>query len=415
MKLAAYCRVSTDHEDQLDSLENQKLFFEEYSKRHGYELTNIYADEGISGKQLKKRTQFNKMMQDARFKLFDVVIVKDVARFARNTVDLLTSIRELKTLDINTQFITNNMTSLGDSEFVLTIFGALAQEESANTSKRVKFGKKINAEKGRVPNIVYGYRKIDTYNLEIIEEEAIVVRRIFDMFLNKCGMTRIAKTLNSEKIPTKKGSLWEERNIRRLISNPIYKGLMVNHKTEVKDFLTGKISDVPEDEQFKHERPEYAIISAKIFDAAQAEKERRKTKVKYDVVNYNPHRFSSKVLFSNLLYCKECGTALCRKKQKRKHDTRFYYVCWRKDAGKYASRGDLKWKMCDNKYTIDESALLDFVFDYFNIIVADSSGIFNFAGFLYYLNLSAHLFFCNSNIKRNNIIQPFLGFLVTTI
>ena len=157
MNIAAYCRVSTDKEDQLNSLEAQKEFFSEYTKRTGDNLVRLYADEGISGTKIKNRKEFLRMMADAEHGLFDMVVVKDISRFARNTVDLLQNVRKLKALGIETQFLTANMTSMGNSEFVLTIFGALAQEESANTSKRVKFGKKMNAEKGRVPNIVYGY------------------------------------------------------------------------------------------------------------------------------------------------------------------------------------------------------------------------------------------------------------------
>jgi DNA invertase Pin-like site-specific DNA recombinase len=159
MNIAAYCRVSTDKEDQLNSLEAQKEFFSEYTKRTGDNLIRLYADEGISGVKIKNRKEFLRMLSDAEHGLFDMVVVKDISRFARNTVDLLQSVRKLKALGIETQFLTANMTSMGNSEFVLTIFGALAQEESANTSKRVKFGKKLNAEKGRVPNIVYGYDK----------------------------------------------------------------------------------------------------------------------------------------------------------------------------------------------------------------------------------------------------------------
>lgn len=151
MNIAAYCRVSTDKADQLNSLEAQKEFFSEYTKRTGDTLVRLYADEGISGTKIKNRKEFLRMMTDAEHGLFDMVVVKDISRFARNTVDLLQNVRKLKSLGIETQFLTANMTSMGNSEFVLTIFGALAQEESANTSKRVKFGKKMNAEKGRFP------------------------------------------------------------------------------------------------------------------------------------------------------------------------------------------------------------------------------------------------------------------------
>ena len=181
MKLAAYCRVSTDKEDQLNSLEAQKQFFTEYTQRTGDVLVRLYADEGISGTKIKNRKEFLRMMKDAEQGLFDMVVVKDISRFARNTVDLLQNIRKLKSLGIETQFLTANMTIMGNSEFVLTIFGALAQEESANTSKRVKFGKKLNAEKGRVPNIVYGYDKTigDYFHLTINETEASIIRQIY--------------------------------------------------------------------------------------------------------------------------------------------------------------------------------------------------------------------------------------------
>ena len=184
MKLAAYCRVSTDKEDQLNSLEAQKQFFTEYTQRTGDVLVRLYADEGISGTKIKNRKEFLRMMKDAEHGLFDMVVVKDISRFARNTVDLLQNIRKLKSLGIETQFLTANMTSMGNSEFVLTIFGALAQEESANTSKRVKFGKKLNAEKGRVPNLVYGYDKTigDYFHLTINETEANAIRQIYQWY-----------------------------------------------------------------------------------------------------------------------------------------------------------------------------------------------------------------------------------------
>ena len=141
MKIAAYCRVSTEKEAQIDSLEKQIEFFNEFTKKNGYELYKLYADEGISGKQIKHRKQFQQMMQDAKLKKFDKVVVKDVSRFARNTVDLLQSVRELKSYNVQVDFLNNGEVMEGGSEFILTILGAMAQQESANMSKRVKFGK----------------------------------------------------------------------------------------------------------------------------------------------------------------------------------------------------------------------------------------------------------------------------------
>ena len=138
-----------------------------------------------------------------------MVVVNDISHFARNTVDLLQSVRKLKSLGIETQFLTANMTSMGNSEFVLTIFGALAQEESANTSKRIKFGKKMNAEKGRVPNIVFGYDKTIGYyfNLSINEIEAKAICQIFQWYTGVgYGGSKIANMLNERGIKTKRGN-----------------------------------------------------------------------------------------------------------------------------------------------------------------------------------------------------------------
>ena len=148
MNIAAYCRVSTKSDEQLSSLENQKAFFEEYAKKHNLNLVKIYADRGISGKALKNREAFSLMLSESESHIFDMLVVKDISRFARNTVDFLTGIRKLRANGIDVRFLSCNMDSLGESEFVLTMFAAIAQEESYNLSKRIMFGKKVSAGKG---------------------------------------------------------------------------------------------------------------------------------------------------------------------------------------------------------------------------------------------------------------------------
>jgi DNA invertase Pin-like site-specific DNA recombinase len=266
MNIAAYCRVSTDKADQLNSLEAQKQFFSEYTQRTGDNLVRLYADEGISGTKIKNRKEFLRMMADAEHGLFDMVVVKDISRFARNTVDLLQNVRKLKALGIETQFLTANMTSMGNSEFVLTIFGALAQEESANTSKRVKFGKKMNAEKGRVPNIVYGYDKTigDYFNLAINEEEAAVIRQIYKWYIEEgYGAAKIANMLNAKGIRTKRNCQWSQNATCRILTNELYTGKIINGKQEVADFLTGQRTEKDETEWMVTERPELRIIEHK--------------------------------------------------------------------------------------------------------------------------------------------------------
>ena len=156
LRVCAYARVSTGKDAMLHSLSAQVSYYSKMIQSHnGWMYCGVYSDEAVTGTK-RERAGFQHMIEECRQGNIDLVITKSISRFARNTVDLLQNVRKLKALGIETQFLTANMTSMGNSEFVLTIFGALAQEESANTSKRVKFGKKMNAEKGRVPNIVYG-------------------------------------------------------------------------------------------------------------------------------------------------------------------------------------------------------------------------------------------------------------------
>ena len=303
MNIAAYCRVSTDKSDQLNSLETQKQFFTEYVQRTGDHLVKVYADEGISGTKIKNRKEFLQMMADAEHGLFDMVVVKDISRFARNTVDLLQNVRRLKTLGIETQFLTANMTSMGNSEFVLTIFGALAQEESANTSKRIKFGKKVNAEKGRVPNIVYGYDKTigDYFNLTINEKEANVIRQIFQWYIQDgFGCASISNKLNEQGVRTKRNCRWSQNAVSRILTNELYTGKIINGKQEVADFLTGQRKEKDETEWLVTERPELKIIDAEVFEQAQKILHSR-----HQAFNLNHERQSNKYLFSTLIKCKE--------------------------------------------------------------------------------------------------------------
>ena len=362
MRIAAYCRVSTDKDEQLDSLIHQKEFFVEYAKRNGHELFRLYADEGITGTSLKKREEFKRLLQDAELGLFDMVVVKDISRFARNTVDALQSIRKLKAMGINTLFLTANMDSMGDSEFVLTLFSAMAQEESNNLSKRVKWGKKINAEKGRVPQRVFGYDRIDKFNLQINPEEARIVRKIFHLYNEEgLGCRTISMTLNRDYDKTKYGNGWNARGVQRVLVNPLYCGILVNHKYEIEDFLTGKQVPVPKEERFYHERPSWAIVSPEAFQKAQRIMESRR--VKYDSGEpFCQARYSSKHLFSTLIKCEHCGRSFVRKSYTYVN-TRVYWRCVTNDQ--YTAQ------RCENGVILDESALKEELCKYLWGIIGD--------------------------------------------
>lgn len=354
MNIAAYCRVSTDKSDQLNSLETQKQFFNEYVNRSGDHLVKVYADEGISGTKIRNRKEFLQMMADAEHGFFDMVVVKDISRFARNTVDLLQNVRRLKALGIETQFLTANMTSMGNSEFILTIFGALAQEESANTSKRIKFGKKVNAEKGRVPNIVYGYDKIigDYFNLKMNQKEAEVIRRIFHWYVEEgYGCASISNKLNEQGVRTKRNCQWSQNAVSRILTNELYTGKIINGKQEVEDFLTGQRKEKDETEWLVTERPELKIIDEKMFEQAQKILHSR-----HQAFNLNHERQSNKYLFSTVIKCKECGWSFRRTVRKYKN-TYVRWVC----SGHNGKGAD----SCPNTVTLDEEELIEVLQEYF--------------------------------------------------
>ena len=364
MKIAAYCRVSTEKEAQIDSLEKQIEFFNEFTKKNGYELYKLYADEGISGKQIKHRKHFQQMMIDAKAKKFDKVVVKDVSRFARNTVDLLQSVRELKSYGVQVDFLNNGEVMEGGSEFILTILGAMAQQESANMSKRVKFGKDITAQKGRVPNLVFGYDKIpdERYTLKINEEEAKIVKEIFESYVYKgIGTTKIAWDLNDRGIRTKKTkSKWVQTSIVRMLKNPIYTGRVTNKKSEVTDFITGTRKDLPEEEWIVVERPEMRIISDELFNRAQDILAQRSNEFKL-----NNKREKTEYVFSTLIYCKHCGYSFRRIKRKYTADGPEYirWVC--------SGRNSMGVNHCPNTTVIDEEELLNAIKEYLKSIISN--------------------------------------------
>ena len=354
MKIVAYCRVSTNHEEQLESLDNQKIFFEEFAKRNNHTLLKIYCDEGISGKDMTKRKAFLEMLEDAKLELFEMVVVKDISRFARNTLDFLTAIRELKKYNIEVQFVSINQTVLGNSEFLLTLFSAMAQEESANLSTRVKFGKKMSAKNGKVPNFIYGYNRIDRFTLEINQEQAGVVRRIYKMYVyDGLGCRKIASVLNDENVDSFKHTLWSAKTVRRILSNTLYKGELISKKTESVDFLSGtrkKLDIMPE---YRFERKEWGIVSEEDFSKAQEILLKRQGK--YKTVK-SLGRTSLEYPFSTLIRCKHCGHFFLRRTIKRDYGDYVRWICGGRNL--YSS------EFCSNSIKIREDELLDAILKY---------------------------------------------------
>ena len=329
--MAAYCRVSTEKEEQLSSLENQREFFEQYADKEGDTLVKIYADEGISGKSMNKREAFTQLLEDSKTGAFDYVAVKDISRFARNTSDFLYGIRTLRSNGVDVRFLSNNQTVIGESEFVLTVFAALAQ----------------------------GYNKIDTYTLEINEQESYIVQLMFKWYIEGEGTRRIAIKLNEMAIPTKKQAKWVPKTIRRILQNPIYIGKIINNKSVTKDFLSGTREAIPPEEWYIHERPELRIISDDDFELVQHKIKERQEQYKND----NPgNRFSNRHLFSNLIKCGECGKSFTAKVYQWKNRYVRYRCCVHNNNGN---------AHCTNSVTVDEQELLNEVKSYLLTAIED--------------------------------------------
>lgn len=270
--VAAYCRVSTDKTEQNNSLQNQLLFFRNYIESNpGWKLYEIFADEGISGTNTKKRKEFNRMITCAKNGFFDLIITKEISRFARNTLDSIYYTRILKEHNVGVLFLNDNINTLDqDAELRLAIMSSIAQEESRKTSERVKWGQKRRMEQG----IVFG-RSMLGYDVKdgkmyINEEGAKIVRLIFHKFVNEGKSTHtIAQELLAEGIRPMRADKWHNTVILRILKNEKYCGDLVQKKTYTPDFLS-------HDKKYNHGEEEFIIIhnhhepiiSRELFDAA---------------------------------------------------------------------------------------------------------------------------------------------------
>ena len=296
IRVAAYARVSSDKDDQLNSLENQKSFFADYIKsRVEWEFVGVYWDEGISGTQTIKRTGFNNMIADAMNKKIDLIITKEVTRFARNTVDTLWHARELKERGVGIIFILDNIdTRDADSEYRLTIMASNAQEESRKTSERVKWGQRRQMEKG----VVFG-RDLLGYTvkngiLHINPEEVPVVKAIFHKYTNEGKGTHvIARELLEEGMQPKRVKLWSNVVILRVLRNEKYVGDLCQKKTITPNYLTHKKKYNRGEEDMiylkDHHEP---IISRDLCNRTQEELNRLSKMTK-----------EQKIKYSNLHWC----------------------------------------------------------------------------------------------------------------
>ncbi|URJ59017.3 recombinase family protein [Paenibacillus polymyxa] len=317
-KVAAYCRVSTDSEEQKESYTNQVNHYTKYIQNNlEWEMADIYADEGITGTSTKNRTHFNRMIQDARNGKLDLILVKSISRFARNTLDLLKYVRELKSLGVAVFFERENINTLDTTgEVLLTILSSLAQDESRNISENSRWGILRGFQNGKVfcnTTRFLGYDKDEHGELVINEPEAEIVRRIYEEYLDGKSYQAIARGLMRDHIKTVTGGdTWWDSSITLILTNEKYYGALLQQKTVTVDFLTHKrIKNKGQEQQYFIEDNHEPIVSKEIFEAVQKEKKRR-AKLKGSVMGESK-RYSSKYALSSKVYCGCCGAIFKRR------------------------------------------------------------------------------------------------------
>lgn len=361
LRVAAYCRVSTDQEEQLTSYEAQKEHYtQKIESNPDWIMVGIFADEGITGVMAKKRKEFLRMIELCRAGKIDRILTKSISRFARNVVDSIKYIRELKSIGVSIYFEKENIdTADMTSEMMISLHSVFAQAESESISNNVKMGKRFGYKLGHAPmqyGNILGYRKGADGNPEIVPEEAEIIKLIYTKFLDGYSYAEISKTLKEKGIKTAKGKdEWSVSVIQGILKNEKYKGDVLLQKSYISDlFSKTSKKNTGELPMYLVKNHHIPIINPIVFDKVQAEIARRSSlKSTSDKNATEQSKFSSKYALTGLVFCGDCGSKYRRttwaKNGKKK-------VVWR-----CLSRLEHGAKYCEASPTIEEEKLHDAV------------------------------------------------------
>ena len=314
LRVTFYARVSTEKDEQINSLENQIQYYTELiQSKPNWTYIEGYIDEGISGTSTKKRDSFNRMIRDAKAGRFDFIITKEISRFSRSTLDSIKYTQELLEHDVGVLFQNDNINTLdSDSEFRLVVMAGVAQDEVRKLSERLKFGFRQAIKNGHVlgNDKLWGYDKKDCV-LTINTEEAQVVRRIFDLYANrKMGIRRISQTLLDEGITSRKGNAFNVLTIRHILCNPKYKGWYCANKSQTVDYRSKRKVFLDESEWVMYPDPSIpAIVPEELWDRANALYKRRSQQM---MSHQSAAEFHNRYPYSGKIICEEHGTSFHR-------------------------------------------------------------------------------------------------------
>ncbi len=329
LRVTFYARVSTDKDEQINSLENQVQYYTELiQSKPNWTFIPGYIDEGISGTSTKKRDSFLRMIADAKAGRFDFIITKEISRFSRSTLDSIKYTQELLEHDVGVLFQNDNINTLdSDSEFRLVVMAGVAQDEVRKLSERLKFGFRQAIKNGHVlgNDKLWGYDKKDCV-LTINEEEAQVVRRIFDLYANQqMGIRRISQTLYDEGFTSRKGNAFNVLTIRHILCNPKYKGWYCANKSQTVDYRSKRKIFLDESEWVMYPDPSIpAIVSEELWDRANALYKRRSEQM---MSHQSGAEFHNRYPYSGKIICEEHGTTFHRQLQKSKAGEKEVWQC----------------------------------------------------------------------------------------
>ena len=366
LRVAAYCRVSTETEEQNSSYEVQVAHYTEFIKKNAeWEFAGIFADDGISGTNTKKREEFNRMIDECMEGNIDLVITKSISRFARNTLDCLKYIRQLKDKNISVFFEKENINTMdAKGEVLLTIMASLAQQESQSLSQNVKLGLQYRYQQGTVQvnhNRFMGYTKDEEGNLIIVPEEAEIIKRIYREYLEGKSLAGIGRDLEKDDILTAAGKpRWRPETIKKILLNEKYIGDALLQKTFTVDFLTKKrVKNEGHVPQYYVENSHEAIIPKELFLQAQEELHRRNNI--YTGADKNKRLYSSKYALSAVTFCGDCGDIYRRTYWNIRGRKEFVWRC--------VTRIEQGPETCKNR-TVKERDLYDAVMTAINKLLA---------------------------------------------
>lgn len=375
-RVAAYCRVSTDSEEQINSYTAQKAYYtQKIEESQDWELAGIFADEGITGTSMKKRKEFNRMITACKRGGIDLILTKSLSRFARNTVDCLETVRILKSKGIGVIFEKENINTLTESsEFLITLFSGFAQAESESLSSNIQLGIRMAMKEGKV-NFHYrsmlGYRRGADGKPEIVPEEAEVVRRIYRRYLEGCSEGQIQKELTLDGIATAKGvKAWSHQVVHSILTNEKYAGDALLQKTFTTDCISKTVKkNTGELPQYYIKDNHPAIIPRDIYQRVQEEMARRtsKRKVMQKSGKTEQGKYSAKYALSERLVCGECGSPYKRCTWARNGVKRIVWRC--------VSRLEFWKKYCHESPSIEEDKLHTAILTALNRVIEASNGL----------------------------------------